>query len=181
MSFPRLLLIEALVALRWPGALGAALLVAAGAWGFVLQQGHDELHAAGVRLNRLERRAADVRNGIASAPLSVADRRAQFYGKLPGEADLSQQIERIYTAATAEQLSLEHGEYTGAQLVGTRLVRHRIALPVKGSYAQVQRFVNASLGSVPGLVLDDLGLQRQQVSEPQVDARLQFSLFVVKQ
>ena len=180
MHFHRLLLAETVLALRWPGAIGAALLVAAGALaGLLLWPGHDELAAADARLARLDRRAAAVRNGVTSPPMDAASRRALFYGALPAQAELMQQVERIYQAAAAEQLSLDRGEYTGADVAGTGLVRHRISLPIKGGYAQVQRFIAASQAAVPGLVLDGLSLQRQHIADAQVEAKIQLSLFLV--
>lgn len=181
MSFPRLLLAESVLALRWPGALGTGLLVVAGAAaGLLLLPARDELVSGDARLTRLERRAAAVRSGAATLPLDPATRRARFYGTLPAEAELTRQVERIYQVAAAEKLSLDRGEYAGAEVAGTGLARHRLVLPVKGSYPQVQRFIAAALAGVPGLVLDDLSLQRPHVADAQVEAKVQLSLFVVK-
>lgn len=176
----RLLLAETVLALRWPGAVGAVLLVAGGALaGLLLLPGRDELAATDARLARIDRRAAAVRNGVTTPQVDAGIRRAQFYGALPAQAELMQQVGRIYQAAADEHLSLDRGEYTGAEVAGTGLVRHRIALPVKGRYAQVQRFIAASQSAVPGLVLDSLSLQRRHIADEQVEANVHLSLFLV--
>ena len=181
MSFPRLAAAEFLQALRWPGALGALLLVAGAGWFAGVQRpAQADLDEAEWKLQRAERLAEAVRSGRQAAPASAAQRRQQFYAALPAHGDLGREIERIYAAAASEQLSLLQAQYTGAEVPATGLERHRIVLPLKGSYAQVQRFVTAAGTSVPGLVLDDVSLQRASIADAQVDARLQVSLFVVK-
>lgn len=181
MANPRLALAETLLALRWPGALGAALLLAAAGYGAaVLLPEREALVALQAKVDALERRAAAVRSGAEAVPQDPAARRAKFFAALPARADITQQIERIYAAAALEQLSLAHGEYTAAEVAGTGLVRYRIALPVEGSYRQVRRFVDAATAAVPGLALDDLSLQRPHVGQAQVEAKVQLSLFLVK-
>jgi hypothetical protein len=180
-SIHRLVLAESLLALRWPGALGALLLAgAAGYAAAVLLPSRDELAASELRVQRAERRAAAVRSGSESAPLSAAARRERFYAALPAADDVVQQVERIYAAAAAQQLSLVHGEYTGAEVPNTGLVRYKIVLPVKGNYGQIRRFITAATEAIPGLALDDLSLQRQNVGDAQVDARVQLSLFLAR-
>lgn len=181
MRIPRLAITEMLQAMRWPGALGAVLLVAAAGWGAaVLRPAQEDLQALQAKVERLERRAAAVRSGSEAAPLGPAARRARFFAALPPHADLTRQVERIYAAAAGEQLALLRGEYTGAEVPNAGLVRYRLVLPVKGSYGQVQRFVATASTAVPGLVLDDLQLQRQNVADAQLDARVHLSLFLVK-
>lgn len=181
MPIPRLAATEFLQALRWPGAVGVLLLLGSIGWGLgVLIPARDQLAAGEARIARAERLAAAVRSGAVPAPQSAASRRTQFYAALPAHAEITQHIERIYAAAAAEQLSLLHGEYTGTELPAAGVVRYRIVLPLKGSYGQLQRFIAAATAAVPGLALDDLSLQRAHIGEPQLDARLQFSLFLVK-
>jgi hypothetical protein len=181
MSARRLVLSEWLLALRWPGAIGGLLLLGGLGYGAgVLLPQRDQLAASQVRLERAERRAAAVRSGTEAAPLSAAQRRDRFYAALPAHTDITQQIERIYAAAEAEKLSLVQGEYTGADMPSTGLVRYKIMLPLKGSYAQVRRFVGTAIANVPGLALDNLTLQRQNVAEAQVEARVQLSLFLAR-
>jgi hypothetical protein len=181
MGIPRLILLESLLALRWPGAIGALLVAGSAAYGAaVLLPSRDRIAADEPRVERAERRAAAVRSGAEAAPLSAAARRERFYAALPAQAELTQHVDRIYAAAVAEQLSLMHGEYSGSEVAGTGLVRYRIVLPMKGSYGQIRRFITAATAAVPGLSLDDIALQRHDVGEPQVEAKVQLSLFVAR-
>ena len=181
MRIPRLIIAERLLALRWPGAIGALLLVAgAGYGGGVLLPERDYLAAHELKVARAERKAAAVRSGLEAAPLSPAQRRERFFNGLRGTTEVTQAVEQIYAAAEAEKLSLMHGEYTGAELPAADLVRYKITLPLKGTYGQVRRFVGTSLQTVPGLTLDDLALQRPNIGDGVVDARVQMSLFLAR-
>jgi Tfp pilus assembly protein PilO len=177
----RLVATEFLLRLGWPGAVGLVLLVAAVGYATAtLLPAQRDLASLRDRAARAERQAA-ARSAPVPPPLSAADRRREFFAALPAQDEVTQVIERIYVAAAAEHLSLLHGEYTGADLPATGLVRYQIVLPLQGSYGQVRRFAAAAAAAVPGLVLDDLSLQRQHVGEAQVEARAQLSLFLVKQ
>jgi hypothetical protein len=180
-SVPKLALAESLVALRWPGLLGTLLLLGSIGYGLgVLRPMHEETLVLQSRAHKAERLAEAVRKGTAVAPQTAAGRREQFYAGLPAEEKVTEYVDRIYAAATAEGLVLMHGEYAGADLAKAGLARYRIVLPVKGSYGQVRRFITAATTAIPGLALDDLDLQRQHVADPQVEARVHLSLFLVK-
>jgi len=178
---PRLIVAERLLALRWPGAVGAVLLAATAAYGAaVLLPVRDQLAASELKVARAERKAAAVRSGAEAAPLSPAQRRDRFYDGLPATAEVTQYVERIYAAASAEKLSLLRGEYTGAELPAAGLVRYKITLPLKGSYTQVRRFIAEATRTVPGLALDDVTLSRPNIGDAQVEARVQLSLFLAR-
>ena len=181
MQIPKLILAEKLLALRWPGALGALMLAGGLAWGAgMLLPLREQLEAGELKVQRAERKAAAVRSGIEAAPLTPAQRRERFYATLPAITEVTQSVERIYAAANAEKLSLMHGEYSGAELQTAGLVRYKITLPLKGNYGQIRRFITESLKTVPGLALDDVTLQRQNIGETQVEARVQLSLFLAR-
>jgi hypothetical protein len=178
---PKLIIAERLLALRWPGAIGALLAAGGIAYGAgVLLPERDYLAANEMKVARAERKAAAVRSGAEAAPLSPAQRSERFYGGLPATTEVTQYVDRIYAAAAAEKLSLMHGEYTGADLPTAGLVRYKITLPLKGSYGQVRRFIAESLKTVPGLALDDVTLQRPNIGDAQVEARVQLSLFMAR-
>jgi hypothetical protein len=178
---PKLIIAERLLALRWPGAIGALLVVGGVAYGAgVLLPAREQLATEEVKLARAERKAAAVKSGAEAAPLSPAQRRERFYNGLPATTEVTQYVERIYAAANAEKLSLMHGEYTGADLPAAGLVRYKITLPLKGSYSQIRRFIAESQKTVPGLALDDVAVSRQSIGEAQVEARVQLSLFLAR-
>jgi hypothetical protein len=179
MGNPRLALSEFLLAMGRPGLAGAVLLVLGAAYGAaVLLPGQGELQSLRERADRADARVRALRSGSAPAP-AVPPAQA-FYATLADSDALNPQVERIYAAAAAEQLLLLQGDYARSEVAGTRLLRYRIALPVRGSYAQVRRFAAAATTEVPGLVLDEVSLKRKSVAEAQVEARVQFSLFLAR-
>jgi hypothetical protein len=181
MSVPRLVAIEFLIRLRRPGAAGMLLLLAAlGYTAAVLAPARSEVEAMQARAAHAQRRATAAPAGSKAAPGRETSGRDLFYGALPPSGQVTQAIERIYAAASAEQLSLLNGEYTSVDVPSARLVRYRLVLPLHGTYTQVQRFVAEIGTAVPGLFLEDLSLQRQNVAESQVQARVQVSIFLAK-
>jgi hypothetical protein len=182
MGNPRLAIAEFLLALGRPGAFGGLLLLAVAAYALgMLLPGQRSVDALEERAARAERRAGAAPAAPAPvAGLPAASPAQAFYAGLPATPDLEQQVARIYAAAAAEQLALLQGEYARSEIAGTQLVRYRITLPMRGSYAQVRRFIAAAGTAVPGLVLDDLDLQRRTVGDSQVEARVQLSLFLAR-
>lgn len=181
MSIPKLVVAEFLLRLGLPGAIGSLLLLASLGYGAaVLLPAHAELAALEQRVARAERLAALAPGAALAAPLSTASRRQQFFATLPAQGDLLQCLERIYAVAASEQLTLQHGEYSGAEIPDARLVRYRLVLPLQGGYLQIRHFISAATAAVPGLVLDDLSLQRHNVGDAQLAARVQLSLYLAK-
>lgn len=184
MALHRLILIEGLSRLGWPGLAGTVLLVAGlvagAAWVWPTAQERNQEQARRVQAAaRLARLTPDA-NGHLHVEPTAEQRRAAFYQALPSEANISASIGQIYAAAAAERLSLERGAYTLAPVPRTRLVRYQIVLPVQADYGRIRRFLVAAQAQVPGLHLDDLGLQRQQIGEAAVEAKLQLSLYLVR-
>lgn len=179
MPLPRLILLEHLHSLGWPGLAGAVLLLAASVHGlgWVLPATHnrnqvrDETTKVAAQLARLP--------GGGTSTEHVEPPRT-LYQTLTPESAVSTAIERIYAAAAAERISLDRGEYAHAAIANTRLARYQIVLPVKADYGRLRRFVAASLADVPGLNLDDISLQRKNIGAADVEARLQFSLYLVR-
>ncbi|HEY0826443.1 MAG TPA: hypothetical protein VGD76_21835 [Ramlibacter sp.] len=179
MGNPKLLATEFLLSLGRPGLAGAVLLLAGLGHGLgVLLPEHQSVNGLQERAERAERRAGMMRVGSDGKPQVSLSPAETLYASLPRQEELAPQVERIYAAAAAEQLALLQGEYARTEVPGTRLVRYRVTLPVRGTYAQVRRFVAAATVAVPGLAIDDLNLQRKAVAEAQLEARVQFSVFL---
>lgn len=181
MATHKLIITEAILGLGKPGLAGALLLAAGLAYTLAgVLPAQRDLVRAQQQASRAETALASVRSGREAAPQTAEKRRDAFYLELPAQTEVTQWIERIYGAAEAEQLSLVHGEYAQADIADTRLNRYRIVLPVRGSYGHIRQFIAATMAAVPGLGLDDISLQRQSVGEAEVEARIQFSLYLVK-
>lgn len=181
MRVPKLILLEHLHALGWPGLAGGALLLAGLAYGVAVLRPAAQAHQA-ARQQVAEAEALQARrdSGEVLAPQSPAEERAAFYRQFPPEADATRLIERIYRAAAAEKLALTRGEYVLLAVPDSGLSRYQISLPVRGSYGHIRRFIAATLAGVPNLHLDDLNLQRQNIGDNQVEGRIRLSLFLVR-
>lgn len=182
MSVPRLIVLEFLRGLGWPGLAGALLLVASVGYTLAgILPARQTVMAAQERAVRAEAVLARVRNGKDVPPPTAEKRGEAFYAALPAQVDVTKWIERIYGAAAAEKLSLAQGEYAEADVPTTRMARYRIVLPLHGNYGQIRRFIAAAGAAVPGLTLEDLSMQRQNVGDTELEARVQLSLYLVKQ
>lgn len=176
-----LILHEACRRLGRPGALGAVLLLVALAWGLL------EVWPASRELQQLEARAALARervarvaDGIEVPPRLPGQRLADLQQSLPAQQEATAAIERIYASAAREGIALARGEYALALDPQTQLARYQILLPVRGSYPQVRRFLGAVRSQLPALVLEDLDLQRKQISETELDGRIRMALYLTR-
>lgn len=181
MAVHRLILRENIRALGWPGLVGAAALLAslAFALGGTLpaSQERDAVRQRAAQAVALEARAA---RGEQVVPPTADGLRTALYRDFPQQAEVTRWIERIYAAAAAERLSLAHGEYVLSAVADTRLQRYQITLPVRADYGQIRRFLAAAQAAVPRLQLDELSLQRQEIGDAQVDARIRLSLYLAR-
>lgn len=180
MPLPKLILREHLYRLGWPGLAGVVLLLAGAVYGLgwimPASQHRDQVRERAVRAAAQLNRPPD--QGAVQQNTEPSER--TIYQRLTAEDAVSTSIERIYAAAAAEQIALDRGEYAHTAVANTRLARYQIVLPVKADYGRIRRFMATALTDVPGLTLDDLSLQRKNIGEAEVEARVQFSLYLVR-
>lgn len=98
--------------------------------------------------------------------------------RLPGQPQASELIDRLYSLARAERITLARGEYALGVDPKTQLARYQILLPVRGSYPQIRGFLQALLGQLPTLVIEDLELQRKRIGDDQLIGRLRMTLYL---
>jgi len=101
-----------------------------------------------------------------------------FHKQLPAQPQATVVIDRIYSLAKAERISLSRGEYALGVDPKTQLARYQILLPVRGSYPQIRRFVHAMLGQLPALVLEDVDLQRKKIGDSELTGRLRMTIYL---
>jgi hypothetical protein len=150
------------VRLGWPGALGAALLLAALATDLLLTPPLEEevlaSQAEAARRALLPLPAERVRK-----PLALPRERAET--ALP----------RLFAAAREHGLRLDEGSYAEVGKAGEDR-RLRIDLPISGSYPAVRAFLAEVLDENPALGLESLELARDDIESTQLEARLRFLL-----
>jgi hypothetical protein len=168
---------RALIRLRWPGLGGLALLLfAAGAAGIVIHSGRQRVQELDAEVASLVSRLGQ-RGSLNAAP-SGRGQLSNFYAFFPLIENVPELLGRIHRAALDNQLLLRKGEYKLSREADFRLARYEITLPVNGDYTSVRSFVNEVLQALPSAALDELALKRESADQPELEARVRFSLFL---
>jgi len=111
-------------------------------------------------------------------PAKPASQLTAFYERLPVVAQAPEVVRELHAHAHGAGLTLERGEYRPLPDAAARLVRYQIALPVRGSYAQVRHFLDSAMRDMPGLALDGVGFQRDKDTSGRLEVQLQFTAFL---
>lgn len=116
----------------------------------------------------------------ASRAVESADVRSLtlFYGGMPQTETAYDLIERVYAAAASQHLALDQAEYKLVHEKDGKLSRITMALPVKGSYPQVRKFIAQAMRELPSLALDGITFQRQRIDEAAVEAQVRLTIYV---
>lgn len=158
--------------LGWAGLAGLMLLMAAILTQvFAISPANETIATQQTRLDEL-RRAALAR---------TAEPVAQAYDPLtmlPPAGVASQQIGELERLARAHDLELPRGQYSVVPVVGARLARWQLVLPVEGPYPALHAFLAAALERMPNLALDELKLKRERIEATELQAELRLSLYL---
>lgn len=160
------------------GLLGAALVAASLAlWLALIEPENRRLAEALERSVQLQSKIRASARQVQDLGDTPEEQLTRFYGFFPGSATAPDWLGKIDQAAEHEHLVLAQGEY---RVVRDRLgliTRYQIALPIHGSYPQVVNFVQRVLKDVPIAAVESLSFERQQIGDPQLDAKLRLTLF----
>lgn len=174
------LLREQLSRLGWPGILGIGLIFFCMSFYLSalapLQAQIDQLLSTSAPNQKRLRQIQPVPPRIAQTP---EQQLRQFYQQLPAQDTLPEVLDKLYDAANRHGISLEKGEYLPRHEKAAGLVRYQIALPVKGGYPQLRRFIRSVLHDIPSASLDRLHLEKQHVNESTISAELQLSIYLL--
>jgi hypothetical protein len=159
-------------------ALGAAGIVGLGVLCFCFAFYVGTLAPAQRELETRIAAAASARALPGTLPVA-ADRDAmrleRFHESFPSADRLTDEIAALYAHAKAANLKLQQAEY---RLVptGGGLAAYRVVLPIRGSYAQLRRFVGRVLEDMPTASVDGMSFQRRNASEGALEARLRLTI-----
>ena len=78
----------------------------------------------------------------------------------------------MFRAAKRQSLALERGEYRVSRPPGSSMLHYQLSFPVRGSYPQMRRFIDATLAQTPALSLESVHFERQKIGEPLLDAKI---------
>ncbi|WP_422419251.1 type 4a pilus biogenesis protein PilO [Pseudomonas sp. GZD-222] len=161
------------------GLIGAALVLLALLYGagVVLPQ-WQYLQQQQLRSDEAQAQVQQFKRGDLKLPQVPQRELEDFHKQLPAQPQATVAIDRIYSLAKAERISLARGEYALGVDPKTQLARYQILLPVRGSYPQIRRFVHALLGQLPALVLEDVDLQRKKIGDSELTGRLRMTLYL---
>ncbi|PWB33912.1 pilus assembly protein PilO [Pseudomonas sp. SDI] len=178
MRISSLMVHEQLQRLGWPSLVGSVLVLLGLAYGASLVPQWQQLQrlqaqdaAASVQLLQLQR-------GERKALVAKDDPLLDLHKQLPAQPQATDAIDRIYSLARREKISLARGEYSLGVDPKTHLARYQILLPLRGSYPPIRRFLHALLGQLPALVLEDIDLQRKRIGDSELTGRIRMTLYL---
>lgn len=87
-------------------------------------------------------------------------------------------LRRLFEAADKAGLELDEGEYRLTEAKDANLRLYQLSLPVYGRYPEIRAFVTEALNGDPALALVAVQLRRDTIETPDIDAMLNFTLFL---
>lgn len=114
----------------------------------------------------------------AAPPPTANENLAHFYATLGEKRYAEQQVKQLFDIAAKTGLALEQGEYKFTQDKASGVAAYQVNLPVKGPYQNIWQFSMQALSVIPFASLDDIAFRRETISEPVVEARLRFTLYL---
>jgi hypothetical protein len=159
--------------------LGGIALAVAGIVGLVYA------HQAQLDSRDLEARIAVARQQAAAQAqqpvvedLGPRERLHQFQSWLPAPTTVTEDLRKIYQAATKNNVVLSKGEYSLSNIDGSGgIQQYDIVLPVKESYPSVKGFVAEVLNSLPHASLSEMRVERSATLANELDTRVHFTLY----
>ena len=103
---------------------------------------------------------------------------AQFYAARARPASAPDMLRKLHRAARDQGLTLDQAEDRPLADPEARLTRYQILLPAKGTYPEVRRFLVQAASELPGLAIDGVNFQRQQIGDAAVEAQIRLTLFL---
>ena len=162
-----------------PGMLGAMLLML-GIFAYVwvlrpaqAQRDHIATEVSAQRIQATRPERAEERGDNPAQSLN------EFYAFFPQANTTPEWLGAIQQAANKYGLQLEQGEYRATTQQLGKLVRYSVTLPVRGEYRQVRRFIAEVLNDMPHASLEGLNLQRQKITDPDVEAKIILALYLL--
>jgi len=164
------------------GSVGVMLIVASVlTWLTLVQRDEQELVRVTQAIADLQQQEAEKSSLPSNPVLGQEEQLALFYKNFPTELQVPDLLKQIFKAADKEGLTLETAEYAVVKSGTDRLVRYRVALPVKGSFKQMIQFMDAVLQQNIAIALENATFKREKVDDGQIEARLVFVLLVDSQ
>jgi len=114
----------------------------------------------------------------AAPPPTANENLAHFYATLGEKRYAEQQVKQLFDIAAKTGLALEQGDYKFSVDKGSGVAAYQVTLPVKGAYHNIWQFSMQALAAIPFAALDDIAFRRETITEPVVEARMRFTLYL---
>ena len=163
----------------WPLAAVSALSALAICM-MVLQPAQQLLGAAQIELGREQALLASPAKRSTSNQPQDSQQRLQALQTVLHSVEPAELVRKMVALAQAEQIHLAQGEYQQQVSASTGVTRVQIIQPVRASYPQLRRYVEAVLVAIPNASLDQIVARRDNVGQAQAEARLKWSLWMYK-
>jgi Tfp pilus assembly protein PilO len=131
-------------------------------------------------LVRLESTHAELRlrqESSAAARQPVLQRTAgeELAAVLPHEKQADRLIARTLALARQHGVVIDQADYQYRQETDTKWLQLNMSLPLRGSYPQTRRFIEAVLREHPHLAMNQIGFKRDASTSSQLEAVVSFS------
>jgi Tfp pilus assembly protein PilO len=100
----------------------------------------------------------------------------RFYALFPRADALTDAVERVHRFAATTGLQVTKGEYR-FESSDDKLGAFHVSLPVRGSYAEIRRFIGVVLKEMPVASINTLRFERKKAGDTQLDAQIQLTIF----
>ena len=114
----------------------------------------------------------------AAPPPTANENLAHFYTTLGEKRHSEQQVKQLFDIAAKTGLALEQGDYKFSLDKASGVAAYQVTLPVKGAYSNIWQFSMQALSAMPFAALDDIAFRRETITEPVVEARVRFTLYL---
>jgi len=114
----------------------------------------------------------------AAPPPTANENLAHFYATLGEKRHSEQQVKQLFDIAAKTGLALEQGDYKFSLDKASGVAAYQVTLPVKGAYSNIWQFSMQALSAMPFAALDDIAFRRETITEPVVEARVRFTLYL---
>jgi Tfp pilus assembly protein PilO len=163
----------------WPVALAVVMLVICAILYFsMISPAQKRLAAARHTVFVLQQQNALDRESLKENMHTPEEQLADFYKRFPSERHSPQWLGKLVEAAESVGLSLNEGEYKATREKVGKLVRYQIALPVKGEYPQIRKFLAALPGELPVFTLESVTFERKKVADAIVEVKIKLILYL---
>lgn len=114
----------------------------------------------------------------AAPPPTANENLAHFYATLGEKHHAEQQVKQLFDIAGKTGLVLDQGDYKFSVDKASGVAAYQVTLPVKGAYQNIWQFSLQALSAIPFAALDDIAFRRETITEPAVEARVRFTLYL---